>query len=171
MKRKTIDLTYDNILLDAEFNILRWYDFSEDADCLAIGWNTPMTRKFCEECKFICLEATPDEVMREDFVTEHRETMDYVILMETIEVTSTPAELIGKAYECLKSDGTLLIITNNRYAIKHFCGEKTPYEERLFEELEGKNTVNGCHCYGSQYEFPGRVCQPRRPYPCPAAEP
>lgn len=40
------------------------------------------------------------------------------------------------------------MIANNRYAISHFCGEKTPYENELFDELEGKIGKNGYHCYG-----------------------
>lgn len=148
MKRKTINLTYENILSDAELNILRWYNFSENAKVLAIGWNNPLVRRFCEEREYTFLEATPSDILEGDFSVKHVDTMDYVILMETIEATEAPAVLLKKAYDCLKEDGRLLVTANNKYAIKHFCGEKTPYEERLFDELEGKWAADGSHSFG-----------------------
>lgn len=148
MKRKTIKLTYDNILLDAELNILRWYHFSENAKILAIGWNNQLVRRFCEEREYIFFEATPSDLLEDDYSVKHENTIDYVILMETIEVTERPALLLQKAFSCLKEDGKLLVIANNKYAIKHFCGEKTPYEERLFDELEGQWAPNGSHSFG-----------------------
>lgn len=148
MKRKNIKLTYENILYDAELNILRWYNFSENAMILAIGWNNQLIRRLCEECQYMFVETTPSGILEENFAEQHRNTMDYVILMETIEVTEKPALLMQKAYTCLKRDGKLLVIANNKYAIKHFCGDKTPYEERLFDELEGKRAADGSHSFG-----------------------
>lgn len=148
LKRKTINLTYENILSDAELNVLRWYNFSENANILAIGWNNLLVRRFCEEREYIFLEATPSDILEDDFGDKHKNTMDYVILMETIEATAAPVLLLKNAYACLKEDGKLLVVANNKYAIKHFCGEKTPYEERLFDELEGKWAVDGSHCFG-----------------------
>lgn len=148
MKRKNIDLTYENILFDAELNILRWYNFSASAAILAIGWNNQLVRRFCEEQEYTFLEATPSDILEGDFSEKHKDTMDYVILMETIEATENPVALLQKAYACLKEEGRLLVIANNKYAIKHFCGEKTPYEERLFDELEGKWAADGSHSFG-----------------------
>ncbi len=148
LKRKNVDLTYENILYDAELNILRWYRFSENAVVLAIGWNNQLVRRFCEERGYIFEEATPSDLLESDYSDKHKGTADYAILMETIEVTVKPAVLLRKAYDCLKEAGRLLVIANNKYAIKHFCGEKTPYEERLFDELEGKWAADGSHSFG-----------------------
>lgn len=148
MKRKTIKLTYDNILSDAELNILRWYHFSDNAKILGIGWNNQLVCRFCEEREYTFFEATPSDLLEDDYSIKHENTVDYVILMETIEATERPALLLQKAFSCLTEDGKLLVIANNKYAIKHFCGEKTPYEERLFEELEGKCAADGSHSFG-----------------------
>jgi len=148
LKRKTINLTYENILSDAELNILRWYDFSENAKVLAIGWNNLLVRRFCEEREYTFLEATPSDILEGGLSVKYRNTVDYVILMETIEATEAPVALLQRAYACLNEDGKLLVITNNKYAIKHFCGEKTPYEEELFDELEGKWAADGSHSFG-----------------------
>lgn len=141
-------MTYDNILSDAELNILRWYHFSNDAKILAVGWNNQLVRKFCEEREYIFFEATPSDLLEDDYSVKHGNTIDYVILMETIEATESPSLLLQKVFSCLKEDGKLLVVANNKYAIKHFCGEKTPYEERLFDELEGKWAPNGSHSFG-----------------------
>lgn len=148
LNRKRIDLTYENILVDAELNILRWYEFADQAKVLSVGWNHSVTERFCREREYLYLNVEPDVLLNGDYSVLHRKEMDYVILMETIEVTECPTELIRKAYACLNENGTMLVITNNRYAIKHFCGEKTPYETKLYHELEGKISEDGSHCWG-----------------------
>lgn len=148
LKRKKIDLTFENILVDAELNILRWYDFTDQAKVLSVGWNHSVTERFCREREYLFWNVKPDGLLYEDFSIRHCNEMDYVILMETIEVTESPEELIRKAYECLSENGTMLVIANNRYAIKHFCGEKTPYESKLYHELEGETSEDGSHCWG-----------------------
>ncbi len=148
LKRKAIQLTYENILSDAELNILRWYDFPDHAKLLSIGWNHTLARRFCEEQSYDFFDVTPVELLHGSFDKQHKNKMDIVLLMETIEVTEAPAELLKKAYACLNENGKMLVITNNRYAIKHFCGEKTPYETMLYDELEGRTDENGNHCWG-----------------------
>ena len=46
LKRKKIDLTFENILVDAELNILRWYDFTDQAKVLSVGWNHSVQNGF-----------------------------------------------------------------------------------------------------------------------------
>lgn len=150
MKRKCIALTSENILMDAELNIFRWYDFREDAKILSVGMEHSLIRKFCGERGFTLKEIDNKRLLEYGRSAVGEEAFDYVIFMEALETETTDSAviLLKEAFSCLKNTGVLLVIANNRYAIRHFCGEKTPYEEKLFDELEGKIRTDGHHCYG-----------------------
>ncbi len=150
MKRKSIVLTSKNMMLEAELNIFRWYDFSADAKVLIVGLDHVPVKKFCEEQGFIVFEAAPAILLKEGRNAVCEEVFDYVIMAETLEALDPDSAvlLLKEAYSCLKNSGILLVTAHNRYAISHFCGEKTPYEGELLQELEGQIGKDGYHCYG-----------------------
>ncbi len=150
MKRKSIELTYQNILLDAELNILRWYDFQEDAKVLSVGTKHSLIRKFCAERGFTLKETDHQKLLECGHAAVGKGAFDYVVFMESLEAETAEraAVLLREAFACLHPSGVLLVTANNRYAIRHFCGEKTPYEQELFEELEGQTGKDGRRCYG-----------------------
>lgn len=150
MKRESITLTSENILLDAQRNIFRWYDFMEEAKILAVGEDHSIIKKFCNERGFEFFSSDTVRLLEGSGRKAWKETFDYIILMEALETQTADraAALLKEAFSCLKKSGTMLVIANNRYAIRHFCGEKTPYEKELYDELEGKIGPDGHHCYG-----------------------
>lgn len=104
MKRKSIELSYSNILLDAELNIFRWYDFKEDAKILSVGMGRSLIKRFCDERGFALKEIEPKRLLKCGHSVFGEEAFDYVIVMEALEAETAEcgAFLLREAFFSLK---------------------------------------------------------------------
>lgn len=146
-------------------SILNWYDFKEGADLLEIGGEFgALTGMLCEKCKSItCIES--DTLRTESILKryENRNNLevfnnieniihlnkkyDYIVLIGTIELIENIEEYLKKIKVLLKSEGTILIATENRLGLKYFCGASYPTLENPFDGINKRFKNNGRTLY------------------------
>ena len=86
-------------------NLFFWYPFKENSSILEVTQNE---EKMLEETNVTHIEPQNCNLNNED------EQYDYVVLYEP--------NLLENAIKYLKSNGTILLATNNRFAISYFAG-------------------------------------------------
>ncbi|GAA0708918.1 hypothetical protein GCM10008904_19370 [Paraclostridium ghonii] len=146
-------------------SILNWYDFKEDADLLEIGGEFgALTGMLCEKCKSVtCIER--DKLRAESILKryENRNNLelfnsveniinfnkkyDYIVLIGTIELIENIEEYLKKIKGLLKSEGAILIATENRLGLKYFCGASYPTLENPFDGINKRFKKNGRTLY------------------------
>ena len=131
-------------------NIINWYDFKDSANLLGIGENIQEYSNSLNEklAKVILIENFTPDTQIED------EKFDYILIKEKI-------ELLEFAKKYLKSDGTILLLINNRIGISNFAGAddfKSICEEKenvyTKKEIENILTEQGFSSYKFFYPLP-----------------
>lgn len=142
-------------------SILNWYDFKESADLLEIGGGFgAITGMLCEKCKYVtCIES--DKIRMESILKryENRNNLevfnnieniihlnkkyDYIVLIGTIELIENIEEYLKKIKILLKTEGTILIATENRLGLKYFCGASYPTLDNPFDVINKRFKKNG----------------------------
>lgn len=146
-------------------SILNWYDFKEGADLLEIGGEFgALTGMLCEKCKSVtCIES---DTLRTASILKRYENRnnlevfnnieniihlnkkyDYIVLIGTIELIENIEEYLKKIKVLLKSEGTILIATENRLGLKYFCGASYPTLENPFDGINKRFKNNGRTLY------------------------
>ncbi|MBN8047962.1 methyltransferase [Paraclostridium bifermentans] len=146
-------------------SILNWYDFKEGADLLEIGGEFgALTGMLCEKCKSVtCIES--DTLRAESILKryENRNNLevfnnieniihlnkkyDYIVLIGTIELIENIEEYLKEIKVLLKSEGTILIATENRLGLKYFCGASYQTLENPFDGINKRFKNNGRTLY------------------------
>ena len=111
--------------------ILQWYEFEPGARILIIDGNASLTSYL----KDLHLEVYCRSVYEVKYVPSV-EKYDYIIIMQVLEQTEKPLELLKILRNMLKREGKLLVGANNRLGIRYFCGEQDPYTKGYFDGIE-----------------------------------
>lgn len=119
--------------------------------------------KRCEAYSNVVVYAGSNEYLKRD------EQFDYIVVEKTICTKQKVEQLIQIAFSCLKEEGKLLFVCENRFGMKYWCGvphmqEKNPFagirgkgentiltRQELLEVLEQNEQVKGYRVY---YPFP-----------------
>lgn len=114
--------------------LISWYDFG-------IGSKTLFLSGGDEACETI-YEALEDKGINlyraaVDTVYEIDEKFDYVIAAGILERSREPEKLLSGIRRLLKPDGTFLVGTENRLAIRYFCGDKDIFSDHVFDGIDG----------------------------------
>ena len=146
-------------------NILEWYEFKKDASVLEIGAECGrLTDLLCKKVKQVtCIEVSKKKSLvnaernkkydnlkiyvgdYQNIVLEQQ--FDYVLLIGGLDKapdyldTNTPFhDLLVKIYGHLKTDGILLLATDNKFGLKYWAGDVEKHSGKPFEGIEGYMT-------------------------------
>lgn len=125
--------------------LINWYTFEADAEVLFVsGGNTD-----CEvlyesllDNKVNAFRITVcelEEGTKEDF---GEKKYDYIVAAGIVERASDPVRLLTKLYGMLKAFGRLLLGTENRLAIRSFCGDKDVFSGHVLDGIDGYTKIN-----------------------------
>ncbi len=129
----------ESIYLENELRLgmIRWYPFSFPCKILFVGRNEldkSVQENFCDlgvECSYFDVKTFEEEMSESD-----DPVYNYAVILDGIEYSKKPIQLLKKIKNCLRTDGVLLIGADNRLGIKYFCGDRDPFTKRNFDGIE-----------------------------------
>lgn len=129
-----------------------WYDFGPDSSLLYLYSKHPdlIVEKSLKQNGVV----TACEISELTSVCSEKAIFDYIVGIDVIEECKAPLDLLKFCHKVLKTDGRLILGTENRYAIKYICGDRDPYTNHSFDGIENyrrlsyadKNLLSG-RCY------------------------
>lgn len=136
-------MTAEEIIRELPKGLIKWHRFEERARALYITGYTALDgclEEALQECGLDtkCVDA-------EGVCGQEGEEYSYIFIGSAIEMQKTEADivaLIQKSRVLLKKDGKLFLFTDNRMAIRYFCGDKDPFTGRNFDGIENYKRVN-----------------------------
>ena len=156
----------DMVLYLSEYreNVLNWYDFNTDSTILQIGTNFGNIIELLHKNSKYLFSIEPSRKKAEYIYEKYKELentsvlvgtlseidfdekFDYIILNNSLEFASmyinhenSAEKLIEYAKKYLKQDGKIIIITNNKFAIKYFIGASDLYNKEPYSNIIGDN--------------------------------
>lgn len=79
---------------------------------------------------------------REKEVDECKKMFDYIVVAGAVEVSKRPGFLLKKLKCRLGTGGRMLIVANNRMAIRYFCGDKDEYTGHVLDGIDNYAKIN-----------------------------
>lgn len=118
-------------------NILNWLSFKKNKAVLILGSLYGILAECFDGCQIYCVDA--DEYKNNINENEHRninvfnynesqfiekfdQKMDYIVIDGYLDRTSKKENIIKKCVSLLNSDGQIIILTNNKLALRYFAG-------------------------------------------------
>ena len=120
--------------------ILRWYSFNNNGKVLYIGGS-----KYDDSYVSALLEAglQVDRITYKDInEVQLAKKYDYVVMMGIFEICGNPKNVLKFAKERCENTGKILIGTDNRLAVRYFCGDRDPYTDRSFDGIENYTRID-----------------------------
>lgn len=140
----------DHYVKEMRKGLLAWYDFARGSRVLYVGEESDPTAELLvsRSGSVIGEDGTQSggglkvtiaayaQSMTEEFLTANENTFDYLICIETLELSERPVDVLKGFKKLLKPDGILLLGMNNRFAARFFCGDRDKYTGRNFDGIE-----------------------------------
>lgn len=125
------------IYKDFSKGVLVWYNFRNDSDMLYIYSDTidDEINKYLGKTSG---HGSYDAICSSDleYINVQDSQYDYIVAIGVVETVPNPVSFLSACKSLLKSDGILLLGTENRLAIKYFCGDRDPYTNHSFDGIE-----------------------------------
>ncbi len=125
------------VVREIKKGLLKWYDFDKNSKVLYVGFQEdPIAEMLISDSlqvEFVSIE----EIYTSNWVTNHQNFFDYVILIEIIEKETQPTRLLSYLSKVISIKGKLLLGMNNRFGMRYFCGDRDPYTDRNFDGIQG----------------------------------
>lgn len=121
--------------------LINWYDFEEGARILFISGGDP-------ECEALyeALTEKKAKIDKADIEMLENESSDvkyrYIVAAGILERVEDSVSLLKRIRALLESSGKLLLGTENRFALRSFCGDKDIFSGHVFGGIDG-NRLNG----------------------------
>ncbi len=144
-------VTAEELINELPKGLLKWHDFDREKKALYISAGTEIDDSLFYALKECCPNTEcADAESLDKFI---RGKYSYAVVSSAIETAGEKvdsARLVKKIWSLLEGDGKLFIITDNRLAVRYFCGDKDPYTGRNFDGIE--NYRNADEVTGKQSE-------------------
>jgi SAM-dependent methyltransferase len=156
-------------------NLLDWFPFRRDSSLLEIGAGCgALTGMFCEKVDRVTaveLSARRAKIIAARYPSADNldifagrfedipigERYDYVTLIGVLEYagryarsTDPYSDLLRRARESLKPDGTLILAIENKLGLKYWAGAPEDHSGELFQGLEGYSDQQDFRTFGRQ---------------------
>ncbi len=113
--------------------LLNWYDFKADTRALFLSGGFP-------ECE-VLFEVLEEKKLRVDKcrlseIENITRRYEYIVMAGVIEKSTNPIRLLTNLKRVLTPTGRMLIATDNRFAIRYFCGDKDIFSGHVFDGID-----------------------------------
>lgn len=128
----------DNSLAeDLSLGALTWYNFDSNKKTLYIyeGVKDNTVEKYLTERMDLTVKSV------KELCNTHNLTYDYIIALNIIEPDDNPTQLLKKIKSLLSPHGRLILGTQNRLAVKYFCGDRDPYTNHNFDGIDNYRSI------------------------------
>lgn len=136
-------MTAEEIIKELPKGLIKWYGFEKNSSALYITAHTELDQSLAEallECG-LCVQCTLADEIHALIEGGYR----YILMAAAIERIVSEDDLIRlvkKVRTLLREDGKLFLVTDNRMAIRYFCGDQDPFTGRNFDGIENYKRVS-----------------------------
>ena len=117
-----------------------WYDFIDGKTAIVVAYDNSVSAEIsCYLCG-IGINAISCDV--EKIGSINHEKFDYLLLYNVLEYCNEPIEFLKELKKLVNVDSKLFIATDNRLAIRYFCGDKDPFSNHVFDGVDGYIKIN-----------------------------
>ncbi len=127
------------LLREMNTAIIRWYPFTAHS-CIFVP-STGRDDDPLEECRRSVTDHLTVEGHRVVIDADHDNKFDYIILIGILEYQPDPVTYLERVAGCLGASGRLLIVSDNRFGLRYFCGDHDLYTDRSFDGIEDYDTL------------------------------
>lgn len=155
-------MTAEEVIGNLPKALINWYEFETDAEVLFISGGDAAcevlyealmdsgVRVFKTTVYELEEKAADEKVFTEVWMKERKE-YDYIVAAGILERVVNPVQLLIRVRMLLKPSGRLLLGTENRLAIRYFCGDKDEFSGHVLDGIDGyvmlseerKETIGG----------------------------
>lgn len=138
----------DEIIRNLPKALINWYGFEPDGEALFVSGGEDAC-----EVLYEALEESGIRVVREaaDGLSQMEidggdgpgAKFDYIIAAGILERSKSPTDLLSRLRVLLKPSGRLLVGTENRLALRYFCGDKDGFSGHVLDSIDNYSKVVG----------------------------
>lgn len=129
-------MTEEELIRELPKGLLKWYDFKKGTRALYITGSRKLDESLAEvltECGLHveCADRESTSLCSGKYF--------YIVMSTAVELSKSKdelGELIRQAKALLEEKGTLFLVTDNRMAVRYFCGDRDPFTGRNFDGIE-----------------------------------
>jgi len=128
--------------------LINWYEFEPGKEALFVSGGDEACEVLYEALEEKGLK--PASVVADSLILRGMDScgqpnikFDYIIAAGILERSKSPAELLSKLKTLLKPAGRLFLGTENRLALRYFCGDKDGFSGHVFDGIDGYSKVAG----------------------------
>ncbi len=129
----------EKVVRDLPKALINWYTFEPDAEVLFISGGNAACEVLCEALEDRGVNVFKAAVRE---LEEERKKYDYIVTAGIVERTADPVKLLTRLRKLLKASGRMLLGTENRLAVRSFCGDKDVFSGHVFDGIDGYVKVN-----------------------------
>lgn len=125
----------NTVIRDLPKAIISWYPFAIDKKALFVSGDNSEDEVLLEvlETKIRSIEIVQCAA---ELIENQSVKYDYIIVNKALEHCENPVAFLTMLKQMLDRKGKLLIIAENRLAIKHFCGDKDPFTNNVLDGID-----------------------------------
>lgn len=130
-------VTAGELISELPKGLLKWHDFDREKKALYISAGTEIDDSLFHALEECCPDTEyADAESLDNFIPGKYSYAVVSSAMETAGGKADSVRLVKKIRSLLEEDGKLFVITDNRLAVRYFCGDKDPYTGRNFDGIE-----------------------------------
>ncbi len=141
-------MTAEEVIRNLPKALINWYKFESDAEVLFISGGNAVCEVLYEALMdsgvrvfkttvYELEEKVADEKMLTGVLQKERKEYDYIVAAGILERAVNPVQLLIRIRMLLKTSGRLLLGTENRLAIRYFCGDKDEFSGHVLDGIDG----------------------------------
>lgn len=133
----------EQLIHELSNGLIGWYPFYKGGKALYISDDTRTFESWVDILKGKELDVQVlalEEV--EDQMQESLHCYDYIIISLALEHSRNPEVLLSMLRKLLSDHGRLLVVANNRFGIRYFCGDKDVYTGHVLDSIDNYAKVS-----------------------------
>lgn len=121
---------------------LVWYPFEKGKKALCVDSDDYYVEELLREKGLEVTTMYTENLLEKDFLDTASGIYDYVVGIGIIECCSEPVKLLCCMKKALKTNGRLLLGTDNRLGLRYFCGDYDRLSGGIFDGVENYHRAN-----------------------------
>lgn len=118
--------------------LINWYDFDSNSNALFVLGVIEECNVLSEVLDENCMTTVVTDV---NGISDIEGQFDYIVAVAALEASNNPIEFLKTLNSKLADSGKMLIGTDNRFAIRYFCGDKDIFTNGVFDGIDDYRNV------------------------------
>lgn len=134
----------EQLIHELSNGLIGWYPFQKGGKALYVSDDTKDFESWVDVLKgkelsiqVLTLEETEARMQEKSL-----NCYDYIIVSPVLEKNRNPEVLLKGFRKLLNDHGRLLVVANNRFAIRYFCGDKDVYTGHVLDSIDNYSKVS-----------------------------